>query len=81
MSGEYCTGRDGHILVKEIDSKVWHDDDLYYAECSKCGAKRYKQLSRRASQVIIACEEVDWWDEFCKDVEGNRYNKNLKGGN
>ena len=58
MSKKYCKGRDEHILVMEIDSKVWHDNDLYRAECSKCGAKEDRQLCRRSSEVSIACKGV-----------------------
>jgi len=59
MSRKYCTGREEHILVTQTGYKVWHDNDLYCAECSKCGAKEDRQLCRRASEVSIACKGED----------------------
>lgn len=59
MDKKYCKGWDEHILVTEIDSKVWHDYDHYCVECSKCGAKKDRQLRRRSSEVSIACKGVD----------------------
>ena len=59
MTRKHCTGWDEHIHVKELDSKVWHDNDLYSAECSKCGAKVDEQLSRRPTQVFVFCKGVE----------------------
>lgn len=59
MSKKYCKGWDEHILVTEIEGKVWHDYDIYCVKCSKCGAKEDRKLARRPSQVIIACKGVD----------------------
>jgi hypothetical protein len=50
----YCRGTDTHIQVVELDSKVWHDDDLYEMTCLKCG-KKDTMLSRRPSQTQMVC--------------------------
>ena len=59
MTGiRFCIGSFKHINVTEIDSKVWHDNDMYEVYCTKCGAKE-KQLSRRPTDCLIRCEKGD----------------------
>jgi hypothetical protein len=55
---KFCHGNFEHINVTEVDSKVWHDDDMYEVYCTKCGA-REKQLSRRPTDCLIRCEKGD----------------------
>lgn len=50
----YCLGSDPHIQVTELDSKVWHEDDLYRMTCIKCG-KIEETLARRPSQTQMSC--------------------------
>jgi len=51
---KYCTGRDLHIQVNEVESKAWHDDDLYVLICLKCG-KKDTTLARRPSDTLMSC--------------------------
>ena len=54
---KYCKGYEDHIDVEELESKAWHDDDLYLMVCLKCG-KREKVLARRPNQTIMPCEDL-----------------------
>jgi len=51
---KYCMGTDSHIQVNEVESKVWHDDDLYLLTCLKCG-KKETTLARRPSDTLMSC--------------------------
>jgi len=53
---KFCSGEDKHIVVIEVESKAWHDDDLYEMRCVKCG-KTERQLARRPHQTIMCCGE------------------------
>jgi hypothetical protein len=51
---KYCKGTDSNIVVTELQSKAWHDDDLYHMECMTCGQED-TCLARRPSEVIMKC--------------------------
>jgi len=53
----YCKGDYSHIQVTCIEDKAWHDNDLYYMVCTKCG-KTDRVLSKRPNQTIMRCEET-----------------------
>ena len=55
---KFCHGYAEHINVTEIDSKVWHDDDMYEVYCVKCKAYD-KQMARRPTDCLIRCEKDD----------------------
>lgn len=54
MNSGYCRGDSPNLKIVELDSKVWHDDDLYEAKCNKCGLVE-QQLARRPSGTIFRC--------------------------
>lgn len=56
MTSQYCYGKESHISVKELESKAWHDDDVYSVSCSKCGAQS-RTLARRPTETILNCEK------------------------
>lgn len=56
MSNQYCYGKESHISVTELESKAWHDSDVYRVSCSKCGATS-RNLARRPTETILKCEK------------------------
>ena len=51
---KYCTGVESHLVVKEIDSKVYQDYDEYSVTCLKCGVSE-TQYNRRHSEAVLRC--------------------------
>lgn len=51
---KYCKGKDAYIKITLVESKAWHDDDLYQIVCLRCG-KTETQLARRSTDTIMLC--------------------------
>ena len=54
---KWCKGDEEHIELEELESRAWHEHDLYKLTCSKCG-RTGTTLARRPNQASLMCGEI-----------------------
>lgn len=58
MVDRYCRGWCNNLAVTEVESKAYHDNDVYEVVCSECGATT-SCLAKRPTEVIIKCKQQE----------------------